>query len=97
MLEETNGSAYAVPEEDVVQGIKDLAEMEGIFTEPAGGVVVATLKRLAQTGQIKPWETTVAFITGNGYKTQEVVEEVARPVLIKPTFASFEAALSVRP
>ena len=97
VLEETNGSAYAVPEEDVVQGIKDLAEMEGIFTEPAGGVVVATLKRLAQTGQIKPWETTVAFITGNGYKTQEVVEEVARPVLIKPTFASFEAALSVRP
>ena len=97
VLEETKGSAYAVPEEDVVQGIKDLAEMEGIFTEPAGGVVVATLKRLAQTGQIKPWETTVAFITGNGYKTQEVVEEVARPVLIKPTFASFEAALSVRP
>ena len=97
VLEETNGSAYAVPEEEIVQGIKDLAEMEGIFTEPAGGVVVATLKRLAQTGQIKPWETTVAFITGNGYKTQEVVEEVARPVLIKPTFASFEAALSVRP
>ncbi len=97
VLEETNGSAYAVPEEEIVQGIKDLAEMEGIFTEPAGGVVVATLKRLAQTGQIKPWETTVAFITGNGYKTQEVVEEVARPVLIKPTFASFEAAVSVRP
>ena len=97
VLEETNGSAYAVPEEEIVQGIKDLAEMEGIFTEPAGGVVVATLKRLAQTGQIKPWETTVAFITGNGYKTQEVVDEVARPVLIKPTFAAFEAALSVRP
>ena len=97
VLEETNGSAYAVPEEEIVQGIKDLAEMEGIFTEPAGGVVIATLKRLAQTGQIKPWETTVAFITGNGYKTQEVVEDLARPVLIKPTFASFEATLSVRP
>ena len=71
--------------------------MEGIFTEPAGGVVVATLKYLAKTGQIKPWETTVAFITGNGYKTQEVVEDVARPVLIKPTFAAFEEAVSVRP
>ena len=97
VLEETKGSAYAVPEEDVVQGIMDLAEMEGIFTEPAGGVVVATLKYLAKTGQIKPWETTVAFITGNGYKTQEVVEDVARPVLIKPTFAAFEEAVSVRP
>ena len=96
VLEASGGSAYAVPEEEVAQGIKDLAEMEGIFTEPAGGVVVASLKRLAQTGRIKPWETTVAFITGNGYKTQEVVEDVARPVLIKPTFASFEEALSVR-
>ena len=97
VLEETKGSAYAVPEEDVVQGIRDLAEMEGIFTEPAGGVVIATLKHLAQTGQIKPWETTVAFITGNGYKTQEVVEDTAWPVLIKPTFAAFEEAVSVRP
>ena len=97
VIEESKGSAYAVPEEDVVQGIKDLAEMEGIFTEPAGGVVIATLKHLARTGQIKPGETTVAFITGNGYKTQEVVEDVARPILIKPTFAAFEAAVSVRP
>jgi threonine synthase len=97
VLEETKGSAYAVPEEDVVQGIKDLAEMEGIFTEPAGGVVIATLKHLAKTGQIKPWETTVAFITGNGYKTQEVVENLARPILIKPTFSAFEEAVSVRP
>jgi len=97
VLEESEGSAYAVPEEDVLQGIKDLAEMEGIFTEPAGGVVIATLKHLVQTGQIKPWETTVAFITGNGYKTQEVVEDAARPVLIKPTFAAFEEAVSVRP
>lgn len=97
VIEESQGSAYAVPEEDVARGIKELAELEGIFTEPAGGVVIATLKRLAQTGQIKPWETTVAFITGNGYKTQEIVEDVARPILIKPTFASFEEAVNVRP
>ncbi len=97
VLEATGGSGCAVPEEEVAEGIKELAEMEGIFTEPAGGVVIASLKRLARSGQIKPWETTVAFITGNGYKTQEVVEDTVRPVLIKPTFASFEEALSVRP
>ena len=96
VIEETHGGGYAVPEEDIADGIKDLAEMEGIFTEPAGGVVIATLKRLALTGQIKPEETTVAFITGNGYKTREVVEHVANPVLIKPTFASFEEAIGVR-
>ncbi|MBI2856302.1 MAG: threonine synthase, partial [Chloroflexi bacterium] len=96
-IQQSNGRAWAVPEEEIAQGIRELAEKEGIFTEPAGGVVVATLRRLAETGQIKPWETTVAFITGNGYKTQEVVEDTARPVLIKPTMASFEAAISVRP
>lgn len=96
VIEETGGGGYAVPEEDVVGGIKDLAEMEGIFTEPAGGVVIATLKHLVDTGKIKPWETTVAFITGNGYKTREIVEDVANPVLIKPTFASFEECLGVR-
>jgi threonine synthase len=96
VIEESNGYAWAVPEDEVAQGIKDLAVMEGIFTEPAGGVVIAALKRLVEMGQIKPWETTVACITGNGYKTQEVVEDVANPVLIKPTFASFEEAVSVR-
>ena len=96
VIEETHGGGYAVPEEDIADGIKDLAEMEGIFTEPAGGVVIATLKHLALTGQIKPEETNVAFITGNGYKTREVVEHVANPVLIKPTFASFEEAIGVR-
>tara|TARA_B100001123_G_scaffold395758_1_gene477574 strand:- start:23924 stop:25150 length:1227 start_codon:yes stop_codon:yes gene_type:complete len=96
VIQETNGGGYAVPEQDIADGIKDLAEMEGIFTEPAGGVVIATLKHLARTGQIRPEETTVAFITGNGYKTREVVEHVANPVLIKPTFASFEEAIGVR-
>ena len=96
-IEESKGGAWAVAEDEIAQGIRDLAEMEGIFTEPAGGVVVSALKRLVETGQIKPWETTVAFITGNGYKTQEVVANSARPVLIKPTMASFEEAVGVRP
>ena len=96
VIDESKGYAYAVPEEEVAEGIKLLAQTEGIFTEPAGGVTVAALKRLAEMGQIKPSETTVAFITGNGFKTQEVVQDSVSPVLIKPTFASFEETLSVR-
>jgi acetyl-CoA acetyltransferase len=53
------------------------------------------LMRRAEDHQVP--DADVAFITGNGYKTQEVVEDTVRPVLIKPTFASFEEALSVRP
>jgi threonine synthase len=85
-----------VPEPEVVAGIKLLAETEGIFTETAGGVVISGLKHLAETGAIKPDELTVVYITGNGLKTQEAVEEVVNPLRVKPTLSSFEEALNDR-
>ena len=88
----SGGSAYAVPENQIVSGIKLLAETEGIFTETAGGVTVSSLKHLAETGAIKPDELTVVYITGNGLKTQEAVEEVVKPLSVRPTMGSFEGA-----
>jgi threonine synthase len=96
VIKNSNGSAYAVPEEDIVEGIKLLAETEGIFTETAGGVVMSGLKNLADSGAIKPDELTVVYITGNGLKTQEAVESVVDPLAIKPTMTSFEEELSLR-
>ncbi len=93
-LGRSKGSAYAVPEEEVVEGIKLLAENEGIFTETAGGVVISGLKHLAQKGIIKRDEVTVVFITGNGLKTQEAVEDVVHPLMVMPTMSSFEQALN---
>ena len=93
-LRESGGSAYAVPEDSVVEGIKLLAETEGIFTETAGGVVVSGLKYLAASGAIKRDELTVAYITGNGLKTQEAVEDVVHPLVVDPSIASFERALN---
>ena len=94
ILQESVGTAYGVPEEHVVEGMKLLAETEGIFTETAGGVVVAALKYLAESGAIKRDEVTVAYITGNGLKTQEVVADVVHPMAITPTMSSFEKALN---
>ena len=51
------------------------------------------LRALAQEGTIKPDELTVAYITGNGLKTQEVVESVVNPITIEPDFSAFEEAL----
>lgn len=96
VIKASDGSGYAVPESEVVEGIKLLAESEGIFTETAGGVVISGLKHLAESGAIKPDELTVAYITGNGLKTQEAVEEVVNPLSIKPTMSSFEEALNGR-
>ena len=96
VLKESGGSAYAVPEADVIDGIKLLAETEGIFTETAGGVTVSALKNLADSGAIKPDELTVVYITGNGLKTQEAVEDVVNPLSIKPSMGAFEDVISQR-
>ena len=94
IVHESDGSAYAVPESEIVDGIKLLAETEGIFTETAGGVVISGVKHLAESGAIKPDELAVIYITGNGLKTQEAVESVVNPLTIKPTMGSFESAFN---
>ena len=96
VIDRSTGSGNIVPESDVVEGIQLLAETEGIFTETAGGVVISALRQLAESGAIKPGELTVAYITGNGLKTQEAVEGVVNPLMVRPTLSSFEEALSER-
>ena len=94
-LAATGGAAVAAPEEEIVEGIRLLAETEGIFTETAGGVVISGLRKLVRQGKIKSDEVTVAYITGNGLKTQEVVEEVVNPVHTTPDYDSVQAALGL--
>lgn len=92
----SNGSAVIAQEDEVVEGIQLLAETEGIFTETAGGVVVSGLRRLAKTGVIKQDELTVAYVTGNGLKTQEVVEDLIRPIETAPDYEAFQTAIASR-
>jgi len=88
---ETGGRVLAVPDDEVVNGIRLLAETEGIFTEPAGGVTIGVLRALAAQGAFDPDDVVVAYITGTGLKTLEAVEEqVAAPIAIAPTLRAFE-------
>ena len=95
-IAESDGSAVIAMEDEIVEGIQLLAQTEGIFTETAGGVVISGLRRLVNQGVIKPDEVTVAYITGNGLKTQEVVESVVNPVHISPSYDAFEEAMAGR-
>ncbi|MSQ14061.1 MAG: threonine synthase [Dehalococcoidia bacterium] len=95
-IRNTGGTGVSVPEEQVVEGIRLLAETEGIFTETAGGVVISALKDLAQRGVIKRDEVTVAYVTGNGLKTQEAVMGLLRPLTIDPNVNAFQQAMGGR-
>jgi threonine synthase len=87
----TGGAVESVTDDETVDAIRLLAETEGLFTEPAGGVTVGVLCKLAASGVIGPDEVTVAYITGIGLKAIEAVEDVVEAaVTIKPTLASFE-------
>src|SRR5918996_446981 len=88
---ESQGSMDMVTDDEVVEGIKLLAQTEGIFAETAGGVTIGVLQKLVKNGTIKKGDVTVAYVTGNGLKTQEaVVDSVGRPVRIQPSLVSFQ-------
>ncbi|MYF24180.1 MAG: threonine synthase, partial [Nitrospira sp. SB0678_bin_10] len=90
-VEESHGAMDAVTDDEVIEGIKLLAQTEGIFAETAGGVTIGTLRKLVKQGAIKKHDVTVAYITGNGLKTQEaVVDSVGRPFRIPPSLVKFE-------
>jgi threonine synthase len=90
---QTNGNIAMVNDAEIIEGMKLLAETEGIFTETAGGTTVAVLKKLVEQGKIDPEETTVLYITGNGLKTQEAIQGyVGEPLTIEANLESFERA-----
>ncbi len=75
--------------------MKLLAQTEGIFAEAAGGVVIGALKKLAASGVIKRDELAVAFITGAGPRTQEIVSDAVKSVNVQPTLKSVKEMLGV--
>ncbi len=92
---QSGGSACAVTDEEIIAGMKLLAQTEGIFAEAVGGVVVAALRKLAASGVIKRNELTVAVVTGAGPRTQDVISDIVRPFTIQPSLESFVEVLVV--
>ncbi|HUF52231.1 MAG TPA: threonine synthase [Dehalococcoidia bacterium] len=96
-MRDSNGGATSVTDDEVIEGIRLLAETEGIFAETAGGVVISGLRKLVREGHVAPDEVVVAFITGAGLKTQEAVAPALQPPLaVAATIESFEQAFEER-
>jgi threonine synthase len=95
VVKETGGSGAMVTDAEILDAIDLLARTEGIFTEPAGGTTLAATRALVRRGVIKPNETVVVCITGNGYKTAEVMaDRVEQPVRIGRALSDFERVVA---
>lgn len=93
----TGGWSEDATDEEIIEGIRLLAETEGIFAETAGGVTVACAKKLIETGKIPANEEVVLCITGHGLKTVEALAgHLGTPAKIRPTLKEFDALLSSR-
>jgi threonine synthase len=94
VMKETGGNAEDVTDDQIREGIKLLAEHEGIFAETAGGVTVGVAKKLIASGAIPANDSAVLCITGNGLKTIDAVTGHAGHTReIKPSLREFEALL----
>jgi threonine synthase len=95
VMRDTNGAAEDVTDDEIRDGMKLLAETEGIFAETAGGVTVGVARKLIDSGIIPRDDSAVLCITGNGLKTLDAVAgHVGKPREIKPSLREFEALLA---
>jgi threonine synthase len=87
----SGGSIDSVTDDEIRAGIRLLAETTGIFTETAGGVTTAVLRKLAERGDIDPEERVVVLITGEGLKTLDAVRGSFETYEIEPSVGAFES------
>ena len=93
VVKRTGGAIEDVTDDEVVDAIRLLARTEGIFAETAGGVTVATARKLLASGQLDPDAETVLLSTGDGLKTLDALGGAVRPAAtIRPSLDEFRSA-----
>ena len=95
LIRSTGGWSEDVNDDEIVDGMRLLAETEGIWAETAGGVTLAVARKLIEQGHLHRDESIVLAITGNGLKTQEaLIDRIAKPQVIRPTLDDFKSLLT---
>lgn len=88
----TGGWMADVTDDEIRDGIRLLARTTGVFAETAGGVVVATLKKLLAEGRLDPAAETVVYNTGEGLKTLDAVAQAGPTHRIRPSLSAAKDA-----
>ncbi len=94
-LRQYNGLAEEAGDGEILDAILLLARTEGVFTEPAGGVSVAVLKKMVEQGRIDRGEKVVCYVTGNGLKaTDSVMSVLEKPKTVPADVAKIAESMA---
>lgn len=80
-LKESHGTAITVTDDELMEGVNELARYQGLYACPEGGAVWKAAERLLSTGWLKPHENIVLFNTGTGHKYNHLVKLPELPIL----------------
>ncbi len=95
-IKESGGLAECATDEEIIEGVNLLAKTEGIFAEPAGGITIAVLKKLIDSGDISRDEEVVCCVTGSGFKSLEIFSSRQLNIVeVEPTLNSFERTMGL--
>jgi threonine synthase len=72
IVRQSGGTAIAVSDDEIMDGVREMASSEGIFAAPEGGAALAAYKQLLQSGFLANSDRVVLFNTGSGYKYLDV-------------------------
>jgi threonine synthase len=68
VLRESRGTVVAVSEEDMLTGMRELGQHEGLFVAPEGAAVWMAARQLLATGWLRADERILLLNTGSGQK-----------------------------
>jgi threonine synthase len=90
-VEESQGEIGIVSDAEILNAYRQVAQLEGIYCEPASAAAVAGLIKYSREGKIPPGARVVCILTGHGLKDPETALTLAPP--LQAVEANFEAAV----
>lgn len=95
-VRETNGAFVAVPDDEILAAIPQIARLTGVFAEPSCAAVYAGAKRAVQSRLVDKEESVLLLMTGNGLKdVKRAQQSVAHGLRVQPTIESVRQALRI--
>jgi len=95
-IDASGGTSISVSDEEIIEAQKMIAEMEGMFVEPAGAASIAGLIRLLESGRLDRDRRIVCVATGHGLKDPDsAIKNSKKPIEIGPTIEGIRAALHI--